>query len=451
MNRYRALLASSLALFFGLAIGGGGCANGGGDSSSGDDGDDGSAVADVTTHEGRDADATGTCPTGKAMCAGVCTDTGTDGKNCGQCGHACGMSQVCNDGTCGYSCTAPETLCNAPPEAGPVPEGGGGPAEGGGGSGDGGGGGGNDAAPAQDAGGAGGDAGAPYCANLTNDNNNCGACGNACGANHTCNTVGGSTACGLSCSAGQVACIAGDVCIPTNTCCATCPIPGEICPMPGGTCQCPGGESYCSASNSCISSNDCCTAADCASVAGSTCPTPGEACQCANGDKVCLSTKSCVAQSACCTAAGACCDDPLGKSCGAATVQAALTVGGAAVSVSGLSTAPGEEDWIQVTFNGETNLAFHGHILFATNPNNEFVFDIASDCKGTLRTCGTEGGSCQAKTEWEEQYAAATPAPDPTGTTWAPIPTVGVTYIRVYRPSPTATSTCDQWTLTISE
>jgi hypothetical protein len=120
------------------------------------------------------------------------------------------------------------------------------------------------------------------------------------------------------------------------------------------------------------------------------------------------------------------------------------------LSVTGLSTATGEEDWIQVTFNSGANLAFHGHILFTTNPNSEFVFDLASDCKGTLLTCGTEGGSCQAKTEWEEQYAAATPAPSPTGTTWKPIAT-GLTYIRVYRASATAAPTCDQWTLTISE
>jgi hypothetical protein len=447
MNWHRAILAASLALPFGLAVGGGGCANGGsGDTSGGDD--DSGTTADVTMHEGGGNDAATGCPSGKTSCSGVCTDTLTDGKNCGGCGHTCGTSQVCNDGTCGYSCAPPETLCNAPPEAGTASDAGG-SVESGAGSGDGGG---DDAAPEEDSGGTGGDGGgAPYCANLSTDNNNCGACGNVCGPNHTCNTVGGSTACGLSCPTSMVACIAGDVCIPTNTCCASCPIPGEICPMPGGTCQCPGGETYCSASNSCISSNDCCTAADCASVAGATCPSPGQACQCANGDKVCLATKSCVAQTACCTAAGACCDDPLGKSCNAATAQAALTVGGTAISVSGLSTASGEEDWIQVTFNGESNLAFHGHILFTTNPNNEFVFDIASDCMGTLRTCGTEGGSCQAKTEWEEAYATATPAPDPTGTTWKPIPTVGLTYIRVYRANATAAPTCDQWTLAISE
>ena len=96
MNRHRAILACSLALVVGVAVGGGGCANGGsGTGGSGDDaGDDGATTGDVTVHEGGGADG-GTCPTtGDKLCAGVCTDTGTDGKNCGACGHVCGMNQV---------------------------------------------------------------------------------------------------------------------------------------------------------------------------------------------------------------------------------------------------------------------------------------------------------------------------------------------------------------------
>jgi hypothetical protein len=449
MNWHRAILAASLALPFGLAVGGGGCANGGsGDTSGGDD--DSGTTADVTMHEGGGNDAATGCPSGKTSCSGVCTDTLTDGKNCGGCGHTCGTSQVCNDGTCGYSCAPPETLCNAPPEGGSAAEGGGGAGDDAGEP-DGG-------SPAADSGSAGTDAassdagGAPYCANLTNDNNNCGACGNACGPNHTCSTVAGTTACGLSCPTGTDPCIASDTCIPSGTCCASCPVPDQVCPMPGGMCQCPGGETLCMATSpgQCISSNDCCTLADCSGVAGSTCPTPGQACQCPNGDKVCLSGKTCIAQTACCTAAGACCQDPLGKSCSAATAQGALTVGGTPLSVSGLSTATGEEDWIQVTFSGQTNLAFHGHVIFTTNPNNEFVFDIASDCMGTLLSCGTESTTCSGKTEWEETYAALTPVQNPTGTTWKPVP-VTVVNIRVYRANATAAPTCDQWTLAISE
>ena len=207
------------------------------------------------------------------------------------------------------------------------------------------------------------------------------------------------------------------------------------------------GETLCAANNSCISSSDCCTDADCAAVSGATCPVAGQACQCSTGgDKACPSTKSCVPQDACCTAAGACCDDPLGKSCSAATVQAALTLGGS-ITAMGTLTAMGEEDWISVTFNNEANLAFHGHIVFSANPGTQFVFDVASSC-GVLRACG-EGGTCEGKTEWEEMYG--TPTGDPTGLTWAPIPAVGLTYIRVYRSNPAAAPTCDQWELTISE
>jgi hypothetical protein len=129
-----------------------------------------------------------------------------------------------------------------------------------------------------------------------------------------------------------------------------------------------------------------------------------------------------------------------------------LTVGGTPLTLTGLSTAMGEEDWFQVTFNSATNLSFHGHILFTTNPNNEFVFDLATDCKATLLTCGKETGSCQGKTEWEEQYdTTVTPTPVPTDPNGGePLP-VGATYIRVYRASATAAPTCDQWTLTVAE
>jgi hypothetical protein len=221
-------------------------------------------------------------------------------------------------------------------------------------------------------------------------------------------------------------------------------VTGEICPQPGGTCQCPGGESVCSKTNSCISASDCCNDSDCSSIAGATCPTPGQACQCANGDKACLSTKSCIPQSSCCTPAGACCDDALGKSCPAASVQPALVLG-QAISASGVLTASGQEDWIKVTFNSENNPAFHGDIKFTTNPNNEYVFDVASDCLGTFRPCG-EGGLCSGKTEWEESYNGG----DSTSPGFQPVPAIGDTYIRVYRVAG-GTPTCDQWTLSISE
>lgn len=441
MTHPRSLVACSLALALGVALSANGCANGGG--TSGSSGDGGGGPPDVTTPDAP-TDAS-TCAAPKTLCGSSCTSTSTDPKNCGKCGAACGANQVCNDGVCSYSCTPPETLCNAPPEGGTEDASGtsgegGGTTEAGGSSGGGGDASqGADAEPEEDAGGDGGSS-LPYCANLGNDNNNCGACGTVCTGEHTCQ----SGQCGLSCGPGQVACIAGDTCVATGTCCssADCSVTGQICPQPGGACACPGGETVCASINSCIGSSYCCTDADCASLAGATCPTPGQACQCANGQKACISTQSCIPQTSCCTAAGECCDDPLGKSCSAATVQATLALGGSD-NVQGYITAAGEEDWLEVVFNNNTNTAFHGHIVFSANPNNEYVFDVSSDCKGTLLSCG-EGGLCQGKTEWEEYYTNGAP----TGETWAPI-SIGTVYIKVYRAD--GAPTCDQWALTISE
>jgi hypothetical protein len=465
MTYQRAFLSCSIVVVLGLALSAGGCANGGSEGPPADD--EGGTEAAATDGPATDATSdAAACSSPKTKCGTVCTSTTNDPKNCGKCGVACGANQVCNASACSYSCAPPDTLCNAPPEGGTPEastEAGGGDSGGakdgsgageGGGAGDGGGGGndasgGTDAASSGDAATGDGGSAAPYCANLNTDNGNCGACGRACTGEHTCN---GSGQCGLSCGAGQKACVAGDTCIANGTCCssADCSVTGEVCPQPGGTCQCPGGETVCNPAgsqfNSCISSSYCCTNTDCAAVAGATCPQPGQPCQCANGQKACQSTKSCIPTTSCCTAAGECCDDANGKSCGASTVIGALSLGGAAVTASGLITATGQEDWLTVTFNNNTNLAFHGHIKFTSNPNNEFVFDVAGDCKGTLLSCG-EGGLCQGKTEWEEYYVAS--QGDPTGQTWAAI-NIGIVYIKVYRAAGEGL-TCDQWTLSVTE
>ncbi|CAG8644056.1 16339_t:CDS:2, partial [Dentiscutata heterogama] len=41
-----------------------------------------------------------TCPDNKKNCSGTCTDTQTDNKNCGFCGHPCDSKENCVDGKC---------------------------------------------------------------------------------------------------------------------------------------------------------------------------------------------------------------------------------------------------------------------------------------------------------------------------------------------------------------
>jgi hypothetical protein len=390
-------------------------------------------------------------------------------------------------GMCNYQCTPPATLCGLMPDAG---------SKGDAAAGDAGDAGVHDAGahdaavhdagsveagPASEGGAGDGGAAPPYCANLGNDNDNCGECGKTCKPMHTC-MMG---ECGLTCAPGQRACIAGDVCIPDATCCssADCMVAGEVCPMPGGQCQCPSGEKICQKTNSCITENDCCTQADC-TVSGSTCPTPGQPCQCANGQKACPASNSCIPQANCCTGVDCphepnvgsyscnsgvcgigmcnhgcfdldknyndgceCCDDALGKSCTTPTGLGQIMRGQTFNQQGQLPAGGAESDWLQVTFSSESDHAFHAHIYFTSNPNNEFAFDLSSDCNNppTLLPCG-DGGACQGKVEWEVQYTAG----DPASPGYQPIGAIGTIFIRVYRVNG-APVNCDQWSLAVTE
>jgi hypothetical protein len=399
------------------------------------------------------------------------------------------MGQVCSTGKCGYSCSSGETLCGLPPEGGSGMDATGGTetgakdATGGGDTGA------SEAGPV-DSGGGTTDAGGPttpYCANTGNDPNNCGACGNVCPPMYVCN--GGT--CELMCGAGTVACVTSGTCIPSGTCCSTgdCNISGQICDKPGGTCACPGGERECTVTNSCISTNSCCKAADC-TVSGSTCSMPGQACTCSmTGYKACLAFNACLPDADCCvpgdcsapsvadyncTPSGTpptsstcgikdckagcydlngqysdgceCCDDTLAKTCGAPTGLGQLGVG-QTVTQTGQAPAAGESDWLQVTFSGEGNKAFHAHITLTTNPNGEYAFDLDSDCTPTPIACA-EGGGCTSKTDWEVFYGAQATG-NPGDPNWQPISPIGTLLIRVYRVA--GNPSCDQWTLTVSE
>ena len=134
------------------------------------------------------------CPPGNSACGGdagtgaKCVNTKTDNTNCGGCGKVCKSGEVCAGSQCVGSCgtqTVGQTSCVS-------------------------------------------DAGASYCANLKNDNQNCGACGKACPSDQVC-ALG---VCQGSCTVDQTKC-GGDggpaYCANTKTDNANCGACGKTC------------------------------------------------------------------------------------------------------------------------------------------------------------------------------------------------------------------------------
>jgi hypothetical protein len=301
----------------------------------------------------------------------------------------------------------------------------------------------NDGSPTDDVS---GDSG---CGNTATNPQNCGMCGHMCNAGALCSQG----MCGTTCMSPEVQCggdggqpffdagvadggveeggggspDAGPYCANLSNDTSNCGECGKSC-GPNHTCtagmcvlMCPQGTVACVSANFCIPPGTCCTSSDC--DAGGVCESPGGMCGCSTTDMY-------------------------GTACTSASALSAIAVGGS-TSVTGSIDTVGGANWFAVTFTGNTNQSFHPHITLSTNPNNEFIFDVSSDCTGTMELCGTEGGNCTAKTQWETSYsAAAISMGDLTSPALIPIP-VTVVYLRVYRVAGMPL-TCDQFTVTLS-
>jgi hypothetical protein len=77
-----------------------------------------------------------TCLGGSTLCGSKCVELSNDPANCGSCGNACPVAQVCSAGACGVTCLGGTTLCGG------------------------------------------------KCVDTTNNPANCGSCGNACSLPH---------------------------------------------------------------------------------------------------------------------------------------------------------------------------------------------------------------------------------------------------------------------------
>jgi hypothetical protein len=121
------------------------------------------------------------CPSPQTDCSGQCVDLGTDAANCGQCGQACtAAAPACSQGQCGVGCATGETLCGS------------------------------------------------SCVNLQTTAAHCGACNKPCAGGQTCNQ--GTCAC----AGGQQLC--GTACVDTLTNPAHCGACDKPC-AGGATCQ----------------------------------------------------------------------------------------------------------------------------------------------------------------------------------------------------------------------
>ena len=297
------------------------------------------------------------------------------------------------------------------------------------------------------------------------DTNNCGTCGKVCAiANGTASCTGG-TCTVASCSTGYTDC--------NNQPGDGCEVHTAVDPNNCGGCnhQCfvANGSAGCSAGNCTVGG---CNPgfADCNSLAGDGCETnvtnnPASCGACGNNCATNCATNvvaTTCASSACsilaCTPGhyninNTCTDGCECTSAGSSSVCAtpssigALMVGQSTVFTGNLVPAA-QEAYLSVTFNGNANPAYHPHITL-TQGVGEFVFDILTNCSGTLITCAVEGGSSNTRTDWEEVYTAGDSSQP---TEFNAIPAVGVggtVIVHVYRTAGLPV-TCNNYVLTIS-
>ena len=139
-----------------------------------------------------------------------------------------------------------------------------------------------------------------------------------------------------------------------------------------------------------------------------------------------------------------CTIDAAAHSCSGPTDLGTVNIGGSMARSSNLPPQ-GDEDWYVVTFAANTNVMYHPHVFFTSNPGDVSRFDILSAC-GTGLDC--MGGQTTSLTDWEVRYTGG----DPASPGFAPVPAVGSAgriLIRVYRISATGPG-CASYAFTVS-
>jgi hypothetical protein len=396
------------------------------------------------------------CPTaGQLLCPSGCVDPTTDPNNCMTCGTTCIQGQSCVGGAC--VCPTGQSLC-ALAEAG-APEGG------------------------SDAGDAGSDAAVrvtpAYCADFDNDPTNCNGCGITCVAKNDVPGCSGGICTVGTCETNFADCnhIASDGCeiyTPNdNANCGQCNNPcgpGELCSNGNCVFTCPGGQTVCHTippDGGVADAGPDARAPDAGASSTAYCstlPTDPQNCGACNNDcnSHCVgevASTSCTASTcevATCASGyfdldGLCangceCKSLLNGPCAAPVSLGTMTVG-QQISTSSNLVPAGKDTYYEVTFTGYTSSAYHPKITFALNPNNEFVFDVQTNCSSSsVLGCGDISGGSKGLSTWEVVYASGLDFGDYNFNYIAPLPAV---YIHVYRATG-APVDCDEFSLVIN-
>ncbi len=219
--------------------------------------------------------------------------------------------------------------------------------------------------------------------NTAGDPNNCGGC------NHQCFVANGTAGCSASnCTVAS--------CSPGFGDCNHNPADGCETNTTGDANNCNGCGTVCL--TVCGGAADHVTAASCT---GSACHITGCASEWADNDLVCSNGCECADSTTPTTCTG-----------GAAHFLGTLSQGTSITPFSSnLFPATPNAAYFSVTFTqNDTNTAFHPEITI-TDPLNEFVMDITTDCSTLISTCNTAGDSSNTGgvTTWEMKYTAGDP------------------------------------------
>jgi hypothetical protein len=305
------------------------------------------------------------------------------------------------------------------------------------------------------------------------DVNNCGACNKVCpGGGNIQTPVCTGGVCTPVCKAGYITCATAcdtDKLTDINNC-GGC---GTKCTAPtNGTVSCQSGVCVpsCGALTACGASCIDTKGSDNSNCGG--CGTTCSAAACGGNVKTASCTAGVCDATVCdagfvlsagatCSAMCACTQSTVSNSCPSATSLGPIAQSQTITRVSNLFPAAPASQYYSVTFAvvPTTNTTYHPHIAI-TDPLNEFLFDVTSDCSTDVSgesgvSCNTGGdvASSAGLTSWDQEYTAGDATSWPvTGDALNPVPRVGsagTVYIRVYRKG--AVTQCNnQYTLTIT-